>query len=112
MNHQEQYKFVYDTLEEHIKCGKTWFPVAELSERLKSKARKDPVNKMNEYQKEYAQICKQTPRYITLPALKILFTFSAHSIHILTTRKLIKPFTFSQFSVPHTPYRVPLDEIR
>ncbi|XP_055320351.1 receptor-type tyrosine-protein phosphatase U isoform X2 [Sitodiplosis mosellana] len=59
----DQYKFVYDTLEEHIKCGKTWFPVSELSERLKAKARKDPVTKMNEYQKEYAQICKQTPRF-------------------------------------------------
>lgn len=58
---------MYDTLEEHIKCGKTWFPVAELSERLKSKARKDPISKMNEYQKEYAQICKQTPRYVAHP---------------------------------------------
>ncbi|XP_031622627.1 receptor-type tyrosine-protein phosphatase kappa isoform X1 [Contarinia nasturtii] len=59
----DQYKFVYDTLEEHIKCGRTWFPVSELSERLKAKARKDTVTKMNEYQKEYAQICKQTPRF-------------------------------------------------
>lgn len=59
----DQYKFVYDTLEEHIICGKTWFPVSELSERLKQKAKRDPVNKMNEYQKEYAQICKQTPRF-------------------------------------------------
>lgn len=64
MHSQDQYKFVYDTLEEHIKCGKTWFPVAELSERLKAKARKDPATKMNEYQREYAQICKQTPRQV------------------------------------------------
>lgn len=64
MHLQEQYKFVYDTLEEHIKCGKTWFPVAELSERLKAKAKKDPATKMNEYQREYAQICKQTPRQV------------------------------------------------
>lgn len=61
---QDQYKFVYDTLEEHIICGKTWFPVSELSERLKAKATKDPATKMNEYQREYAQICKQTPRYV------------------------------------------------
>ncbi|XP_037044078.1 receptor-type tyrosine-protein phosphatase kappa isoform X2 [Bradysia coprophila] len=59
----DQYKFVYDTLEEHIVCGKTWFSVSELSERLKAKAAKDPVTKMNQYQKEYAQICKQTPRF-------------------------------------------------
>lgn len=59
---KDQYKFVYDTLEEHIVCGKTWFSVSELSERLKAKAAKDPVTKMNHYQQEYAQICKQTPR--------------------------------------------------
>lgn len=63
---QDQYKFVYDTLEEHIVCGKTWFSVSELSERLKAKAAKDPTTKMNQYQKEYAQICKQTPRYIKI----------------------------------------------
>lgn len=44
-------------------CGKTWFSVSELSERLKAKARKNPVTKMNHYQEEYAQICKQTPRF-------------------------------------------------
>lgn len=60
--YQDQYKFVYDTLEEHIICGKTWFSVSELSERLKAKAIKDSVTKMNKYQQEYAQICKQTPR--------------------------------------------------
>lgn len=68
---QDQYKFVYDTLEEHIICGKTWFPVSELSERLKAKAGKDPATKMNEYQREYSQICKQTPRYVfKYPAIR------------------------------------------
>lgn len=60
---QEQYKFVYDTLEEHIVCGNSWFPVSRLSECLKQKSVKDAVTKINEYQREYAQICKQTPRY-------------------------------------------------
>ncbi|XP_053959223.1 receptor-type tyrosine-protein phosphatase kappa [Anastrepha ludens] len=59
----EQYKFIYDTLEEHIICGKTWFPVSELSDRLKVKARRNALTKMNEYQMEYEQICKQTPRF-------------------------------------------------
>ncbi|CAD6997006.1 receptor-type tyrosine-protein phosphatase kappa [Ceratitis capitata] len=59
----EQYKFIYDTLEEHEICGKTWFPVSELSDRLKVKARRNPLTKMNEYQMEYEQICKQTPRF-------------------------------------------------
>ncbi|XP_022184512.1 receptor-type tyrosine-protein phosphatase kappa isoform X2 [Nilaparvata lugens] len=59
----EQYKFVYDTLEEFVVCGTSWFPVKELSQRLKQKSMKDPVTKLNEYQKEYQQICKQTPRF-------------------------------------------------
>uniref|UniRef100_A0A182JXJ8 Protein-tyrosine-phosphatase n=1 Tax=Anopheles christyi TaxID=43041 RepID=A0A182JXJ8_9DIPT len=59
----DQYKFVYDTLEEFIICGNSWFPVKELSQRLKEKSLKDPLTKMNSYQREYAQICKQTPRF-------------------------------------------------
>lgn len=60
---QEQYKFIYDTLEEFVVCGVSWFPVAELSQRLKQKSIKNPITKMNEYQREYQQICKQTPRF-------------------------------------------------
>lgn len=60
---KEQYKFVYDTLEEFVVCGTSWFPVAELSQRLKQKSIKNPITKMNEYQREYQQICKQTPRF-------------------------------------------------
>ncbi|XP_054279293.1 receptor-type tyrosine-protein phosphatase kappa-like [Macrosteles quadrilineatus] len=59
----EQYKFIYDTLEEYVVCGVSWFPVKELSQRLKQKSMKDPVTKLNEYQREYQQICKQTPRF-------------------------------------------------
>lgn len=60
---QEQYKFIYDTLEEFVVCGTSWFPVAELSQRLKQKSVKNPITKINEYQREYQQICKQTPRF-------------------------------------------------
>ncbi|KAK5648341.1 hypothetical protein RI129_003233 [Pyrocoelia pectoralis] len=59
----DQYKFVYDTLEEFIICGNSWFPVNELSQRLKQKSLKNPISKMNEYQREYLLICKQTPRF-------------------------------------------------
>jgi Protein-tyrosine phosphatase len=59
----EQYKFVYDTLEEYVVCGNSFFPVADLSQKLKQKSVKDVATKLNEYQKEYAQICKQTPRF-------------------------------------------------
>lgn len=54
---------MYDTLEEFVVCGTSWFPVAELSQRLKQKSIKNPITKMNEYQREYQQICKQTPRF-------------------------------------------------
>ncbi|XP_017775215.1 PREDICTED: receptor-type tyrosine-protein phosphatase kappa isoform X2 [Nicrophorus vespilloides] len=59
----EQYKFIYDTLEEYITCGNSWFPVNELSQRLKQKSQKNIVTKINEYQREYMLICKQTPRF-------------------------------------------------
>lgn len=59
----DQYKFIYDTLEEYVVCGNSFFPVKDLSLKLKQKSVKDPVTKLNEYQKEYAQICKQTPRF-------------------------------------------------
>lgn len=59
----EQYKFIYDTLEEYITCGNSWFPVNELSQRLKQKSLKHAVSKINEYQREYMLICKQTPRF-------------------------------------------------
>ena len=54
---------MYDTLEEFVVCGASWFPVAELSHRLKQKSIKNPITKVNEYQREYQQICKQTPRF-------------------------------------------------
>ena len=60
---QEQYKFIYDTLEEYVTCGNSWFPVSELSQRLKQKSAKNPITKLNEYQREYTLICKQTPRF-------------------------------------------------
>ncbi|GJQ76225.1 hypothetical protein Trydic_g1966 [Trypoxylus dichotomus] len=59
----EQYKFIYDTLEEYVACGISWFPVSELSQRLKQKSQKSIATKMNEYQREYTLICKQTPRF-------------------------------------------------
>ncbi|XP_044020892.1 receptor-type tyrosine-protein phosphatase kappa [Aphidius gifuensis] len=63
IENMDQYKFIYDTLEEFVICGASWFPVSELSQRLKQKSVKNPITKMNEYQREYAQICKQTPRF-------------------------------------------------
>lgn len=51
---QEQYKFIYDTLEENVTCGLSWFPVSELSTRLKQKSIRNPATKLNEYQREYA----------------------------------------------------------
>jgi hypothetical protein len=51
---QEQYKFVYDTLEEFITSGYTYFPVNEISQHLKAKSQKKQMGgKVNEYEKEY-----------------------------------------------------------
>lgn len=53
---QEQYKFVYDTLEEFVVCGASHFLVQQLSDMLKQKSVKDKTTKkkLNEYEKEYA----------------------------------------------------------
>merc|ERR1719312_1820676 len=59
----EQLKFVYDTLEEFVVCGYTYFPVKDLTSNLKSKGQRKSGVKSNEYEKEYALICNQTPRF-------------------------------------------------
>ena len=50
---QEQYKFVYDTLEEFVRCGVTYSPVRELTETLKQKSVRRGGCKLNQYEKEY-----------------------------------------------------------
>lgn len=59
----EQYKFVYDTIEEALYCGKTWFPVAELHKRLKHKSQRNPMTKQNEYQREYEKITRMASKF-------------------------------------------------
>ncbi|XP_069193407.1 receptor-type tyrosine-protein phosphatase kappa isoform X3 [Procambarus clarkii] len=58
----DQYRFVYDALEEFLLCGYSFFPVNELSQRLKHKSMKVNGNK-SEYQIEFEKICKMTPRF-------------------------------------------------
>lgn len=53
---QTQYKFVYDCLEEAYLNGQTWFPVSDLSQKLKHKSVKNSLTKLNEYQREY-EVC-------------------------------------------------------
>lgn len=50
---QDQYRFVYDCLEEAHLNGETWFTLGELTAKLKHKSAKDPLTKANEYQREY-----------------------------------------------------------
>uniref|UniRef100_A0A0K2SYQ5 Receptor-type tyrosine-protein phosphatase kappa n=3 Tax=Lepeophtheirus salmonis TaxID=72036 RepID=A0A0K2SYQ5_LEPSM len=62
----EQFKFVYDTLEEFIVCGYTYFPVKEISATLKQKSdrsKQKRVKSSSVYEKEYTLICNQTPRF-------------------------------------------------
>ncbi|GAB6032284.1 hypothetical protein CHUAL_010924 [Chamberlinius hualienensis] len=49
----EQYRFIYEALEECIQCGQSWFSVSELSLKLKHKSTKRGIRRINEYQKEY-----------------------------------------------------------
>ena len=53
---QDQYKCVYDTLEDYVVCGTSFFYVHQLSERLKQKSHKERSSKkqQNEYEKEYS----------------------------------------------------------
>lgn len=59
----EQYKFVYDTIEEAMFCGRTWFPVSELHKRLKHKSQRNPLTKKNEYLREYEKITRMTSKF-------------------------------------------------
>lgn len=56
----DQYKFVYECLEEAHKSGKTSFPVSQLAVKMKFKSICDPVTKINEYQREFEKILKVT----------------------------------------------------
>jgi len=59
----EQYKFIYDTLEEYCRGIDSRFPVSELANKIKEKTIKDKKLKKNAYAMEYALICNQTPRF-------------------------------------------------
>ena len=57
---QEQYKFIYDTLEEYCRGIDSRFPVSELANQIKEKTLKDKKLKKNAYAIEYA--VKHSPR--------------------------------------------------
>ena len=56
---KEQLKFVYDTLEEFVVCGYTYFPVKDLTANLKLKSQRKSGAKHNQYEKEYT--VRQSP---------------------------------------------------
>ena len=77
---QEQLKFIYDTLEEFIVCGYTYFPVKDLSHHLKQKSVRKPGRKNNEYEREYAVrkfIIKTSKQYLhdSLEKVCLLYIF-------------------------------------
>lgn len=51
---QDQYKFIYDTLEEYCRGIDSRFPVSELANKIKEKTVKDLKLKKNAYALEYA----------------------------------------------------------
>merc|ERR1712226_1581004 len=60
---QDQYKFIYDSLEEYCRGIDSRFPVSDLANKIKEKTVKDKKIKKNAYAFEYALICNQTPRF-------------------------------------------------
>jgi hypothetical protein len=56
---QEQYKFIYDTLEEYCRGIDSRFPVSELANQIKEKTLKDKKLKKNAYALEYTVKTKQ-----------------------------------------------------
>lgn len=71
--------------------GTSWFSVAELSEKLKEKSRKDPSSKMNQYQKEYLEIVKQTPKFsIGNLTYQLLSNFFKQSHRTLSLNRTLK----------------------
>lgn len=66
IENEEQYKFVYDTIEEALFCGKTWFNVSELHNKLQTKGKRIKTTgggNKNEYQLEYDKICRMTSKF-------------------------------------------------
>jgi len=59
----DQYKFIYDTLEEYCRGIDSRFPVSDLANKIKEKTVKDQKLKKNAYALEYTLICNQTPRF-------------------------------------------------
>jgi hypothetical protein len=68
---QEQYKFIYDTLEEYCRGIDSRFPVSELANQIKEKTLKDKKLKKNAYALEYTVKKKQKNPLILflIPAL-------------------------------------------
>lgn len=56
----DQYRFIYEALEEAHVCGKTYFPACELAHQIKQKSHKNVLLLQNEYQLEYKKIQKMT----------------------------------------------------
>ncbi|XP_046914794.2 receptor-type tyrosine-protein phosphatase epsilon isoform X2 [Dermatophagoides farinae] len=59
----EQYRFIYETIEEWYICGKTWFNVSEISQQMKHKSIKNKATKRNEYQAEFEKLMCMTSKF-------------------------------------------------
>ena len=59
----EQYRFIYETIEEYHTCGVTWFHFSEISQQMKTKSSKNKVTKQNEYQAEFERLLNMTSSF-------------------------------------------------
>ena len=71
----EQYKFIYETIEESHICGKTWFHVSDIGQQMKQKSIKNRETGRNEFSNEF-NVCLLMA--IVRTVLMILFLVSIH----------------------------------
>jgi hypothetical protein len=76
---QEQYKFIYDTLEEYCRGIDSRFPVSELANQIKEKTLKDKKLKKNAYALEYT-VKKKKQKNPLILFFDPCFTFPTRSL--------------------------------
>jgi hypothetical protein len=76
---QEQYKFIYDTLEEYCRGIDSRFPVSELANQIKEKTLKDKKLKKNAYALEYTVKIKEKNPLI----LFLILLYISHPLTLL-----------------------------
>lgn len=49
----DQLKYIYDVIEDHLLCGETFIPIADILPTMQIKSKRSPHDDMNDYQREF-----------------------------------------------------------